>query len=153
MALDSNIRGCNLVKRKVSDVAYSCSVSNRATVLLQKTGSPVQFEITKATREAATALINAWQIASPSSAISALPLNFTNCVRAPDRISSTCSLFTLVRLFKSNYLKYAVKVMANAADMFLTCIMNAGLITTLMELRPLPCGLFSLQFDRKCANG
>jgi len=57
MALDSNIRGCNLVKLKVSDVAYSCSVSNRATVLLQKTGSPMQFEITKATREAATALI------------------------------------------------------------------------------------------------
>lgn len=34
-----------------------CSVSSRATVLQQKTGSPVQFEITKGTREAVAALI------------------------------------------------------------------------------------------------
>lgn len=57
MALDSKLRGCELVKLKVSDVAYGCSVSSRATVLQQKTGSPVQFEITKGTREAVTALI------------------------------------------------------------------------------------------------
>lgn len=42
MALDSKLRGCDLVKLKVSDVAY---------------GSPVQFEITKGTREAVAALI------------------------------------------------------------------------------------------------
>ncbi|PHH04124.1 hypothetical protein CRX53_09140 [Leclercia adecarboxylata] len=47
-----------------------------------------------------------------------------------------------MKLFQSNFLKYAVKVMANAADMFLTCVMNAGLITKLRELCPLPCGLF-----------
>ncbi len=52
MALDSKLRGCDLVKLKVSDVAYGSSVSSRATVLQQKTGSPVQFEITKGTREA-----------------------------------------------------------------------------------------------------
>lgn len=52
MALDSKPRGCDLVKLKVSDVAYGSSVSSRATVLQQKTGSPVQFEITKGTREA-----------------------------------------------------------------------------------------------------
>lgn len=57
MALDSKLRGCDLVKLKVSDVAYGSSVSSRATVLQQKTGSPVQFEITKGTREAVTALI------------------------------------------------------------------------------------------------
>nr|WP_230351516.1 hypothetical protein [Lelliottia sp. WAP21] len=39
MALDSKRR----VKLKVSDVAYGHSVSGRATVLQQKTGSPVQF--------------------------------------------------------------------------------------------------------------
>ena len=50
MALDSKLRGCDLVKLKVSDVAYGSSVSSRATVLQQKTGSPVQFEITKGTR-------------------------------------------------------------------------------------------------------
>ena len=57
MALDSKLRGCDLVKLKVSDVAYGRLVSSRATVLQQKTGSPVQFEITKGTREAIAALI------------------------------------------------------------------------------------------------
>jgi len=56
MALDSKPRGCDLVKLKVSDVAYG-HVSCRATVLQQKTGSPVQFELTKGTREAVAAWI------------------------------------------------------------------------------------------------
>lgn len=41
MALDSKLRGCDLVKLKVSDVAYGDSVSSKATVLQQKTGSPM----------------------------------------------------------------------------------------------------------------
>jgi len=45
------------VNLKVSDVACDSSVSSRATVLQQKTGSPVRFEITKGTREAVAALI------------------------------------------------------------------------------------------------
>lgn len=45
MAPDSKPRGCDLVKLKVSDVAYGNSISRRATVLPQKTGSPVQFEL------------------------------------------------------------------------------------------------------------
>lgn len=57
MALDSKLRGCDLVKLKVSDVAYGHFVSGRATVLQQKTGSPVQFELTKGTREAVAAWI------------------------------------------------------------------------------------------------
>ena len=57
MALDSKLRGCDLVRLKVSDVAYGSSVSSRATVFQQKTGSPVQFEITKWTREAVAVLI------------------------------------------------------------------------------------------------
>lgn len=58
MALDSKLRGCDLVKLKVSDVACGGSVSSRTTVLQQKIGSPVQFEIIKGTREAV-----AWQFA------------------------------------------------------------------------------------------
>jgi len=57
MALDSKLRGCDLVKLKVSDVAYGHSVSGRATVLQQKTGSTVQFELTKGTRETVAAWI------------------------------------------------------------------------------------------------
>ena len=51
LALDSKLRGCDLVKLKVSDVAYGDSVMPRAHVVQQKTGTPVQFEITKGTRE------------------------------------------------------------------------------------------------------
>lgn len=51
MALDSKLRGCYLLKLKVSDVAYGSSVSSRATVLQQKTASPVQLEITKGTEK------------------------------------------------------------------------------------------------------
>ncbi|WP_109392956.1 tyrosine-type recombinase/integrase [Proteus terrae] len=57
LALDSKLRGCDLVKLKVSDVAYGSSVSSRATVLQQKTGSPVQFELTKGTRDSVTTWI------------------------------------------------------------------------------------------------
>lgn len=57
MALDSKLRGCDQVKLKLSDVAYGHSVSGRATVLQQKTGSPAQFELTKGTREAVAAWI------------------------------------------------------------------------------------------------
>ncbi|WP_194762200.1 tyrosine-type recombinase/integrase [Pantoea ananatis] len=57
MALDSKLRGCDLVKLKVSDVTYGHSVSGRATVLQQKAGSLVQFELTKGTREAVAAWI------------------------------------------------------------------------------------------------
>ena len=53
----NKLRGCDLVKLKVSDVAYGSSISSRVTVLQQKTGSPVQFEIIKGTREAVAALI------------------------------------------------------------------------------------------------
>ncbi len=57
LALDSKLRGCDLVKLKVSDVSYGSLVSSRATVLQQKTGSPVQFELTKETRDAIAAWI------------------------------------------------------------------------------------------------
>lgn len=57
MAVDNKQRGCEVVKLKVSDVAYCSSVSSRVTVLQQKTGSPTQFELTKGTRESVTALI------------------------------------------------------------------------------------------------
>lgn len=62
VALDSKLRDCDLVKLKVSDVAYGHSVSGRATVLQQKTGSPVQFELTKGTRETVAAWIKMAQL-------------------------------------------------------------------------------------------
>ncbi|NQV69608.1 MAG: tyrosine-type recombinase/integrase [Pseudohongiella sp.] len=52
LAIDSKLRGCDLVKLKVSDVTQGGSISHRATITQQKTNQPVQFELTGQTREA-----------------------------------------------------------------------------------------------------
>lgn len=51
LAIDSKLRGCDLVKLKVSDIAHGKQILNRTTILQQKTKNPVQFEITEATRK------------------------------------------------------------------------------------------------------
>ena len=53
--IDAKLRGCDLVKLRVSDVAPGGSLRQRATVIQQKTGRPVPFEITDTTREALSA--------------------------------------------------------------------------------------------------
>ena len=58
LAIDSKLRGCDLVKLRVHDVCHGDRVSTRAVVLQQKTQRPVQFEITKPTREALTTWIS-----------------------------------------------------------------------------------------------
>ncbi|ASE40791.1 integrase [Brevundimonas vesicularis] len=55
-ALDAKLRACDLVKLRVSDVAPGGSLRLRSTVIQQKTGRPVPFEITEPTRDA----IGAW---------------------------------------------------------------------------------------------
>ena len=52
LAIDSKLRSCDLVKLKISDVSHGSSILKRAIVIQQKTSRPVQFEITKQTREA-----------------------------------------------------------------------------------------------------
>lgn len=52
LAVDSKLRACDLVKLRVSDVSHSGQMAARAMVRQQKTGRPVQFEITPMTREA-----------------------------------------------------------------------------------------------------
>ncbi len=54
LAIDSKLRGCDLVKLKVRDVAHGEQASKRAIVMQQKTHQPVQFEITEQTRTAVT---------------------------------------------------------------------------------------------------
>ena len=43
LAIDSKLRGCDIVKMKIGDIAVGGSIRNRATVIQQKTGKPVQF--------------------------------------------------------------------------------------------------------------
>jgi integrase len=52
LAIDSKLRGCDLVNLKVEDVAPHGFALERATVRQRKTGHPVKFELTEQTREA-----------------------------------------------------------------------------------------------------
>ncbi|KAA8384691.1 tyrosine-type recombinase/integrase [Acetobacter tropicalis] len=56
LALDSKLRGCDLVSLRIGDIVTSGQVRHRAMVVQQKTRRPVQFEITETTRES----VRAW---------------------------------------------------------------------------------------------
>ena len=56
LAIDSKLRGCDLVRLQIDDVWAGGRVRERATIIQKKTGRPVQFEITEQTRAA----IRAW---------------------------------------------------------------------------------------------
>ena len=51
LAIDSKLRGCDVVGLKVDDVAPHGYAIDRATVRQKKTGRPVKFEITEQTRQ------------------------------------------------------------------------------------------------------
>lgn len=50
IALDSKLRGCDVVSLRVADIVAAGAIRQRATVIQQKTGRPVQFEITETAR-------------------------------------------------------------------------------------------------------
>jgi len=50
IALDSKLRGCDVVSLRVADIVAAGAIRGRATVIQQKTGRPVQFEITETAR-------------------------------------------------------------------------------------------------------
>jgi integrase len=52
LAVDSKLRGCDVVTIKVDDIAPNGYAINRATVRQRKTGQPVRFELTEHTRQA-----------------------------------------------------------------------------------------------------
>src|SRR5215472_4639818 len=52
LAVDSKLRGCDLVRLRIDDVFAGGRVRDRPTVIQKKTGRPVQFEITEQTRAA-----------------------------------------------------------------------------------------------------
>ena len=51
LAIDSKLRGCDVVSLRVEDVAPHGYAIDRATVRQRKTGRPVKFEITEQTRQ------------------------------------------------------------------------------------------------------
>src|SRR6202048_2455563 len=52
LAIDSKLRGCNVVAIRVEDVAAGGYTADRATVRQRKTRRPVRFELTEQTRQA-----------------------------------------------------------------------------------------------------
>ncbi|MCV0393876.1 MAG: tyrosine-type recombinase/integrase [Rhizobiaceae bacterium] len=50
LAIDSKLRGCDLVRIKIGTLVSGPAIRNRSMVIQQKTGRPVQFEITADTR-------------------------------------------------------------------------------------------------------
>jgi integrase len=59
LAIDSKLRGCDVVALKVEDVAPSGFAVDRATVRQKKTGRPVRFELTEQTRQSVDEYITA----------------------------------------------------------------------------------------------
>ena len=64
LAVDSKLRGCDLVALKVNDIAHGKTIQSRAIIVQQKTGTPVQFEITESTRLSLSALIDHYKLTS-----------------------------------------------------------------------------------------
>ena len=58
LAIDSKLRGCDLVRLRVHDITQGGRVVSRATIVQSKTRQPVQFEITQQTRDS----IQAWMM-------------------------------------------------------------------------------------------
>ena len=58
LAIDSKLRGCDVVAVRVDDVAPHGEAVDRATVRQKKTGRPVRFELTEHTRQAINVYIN-----------------------------------------------------------------------------------------------
>jgi len=61
LAIDSKLRGCDVVAIKVEDVAASGYTADRATVRQKKTGRPVRFELSEQTRQAVDDYLKAAQ--------------------------------------------------------------------------------------------
>ena len=50
LAIDSKLRGCDLVGLKIGEVVVNATARHRATTIQKKTGRPVRFELTEQTR-------------------------------------------------------------------------------------------------------
>jgi site-specific recombinase XerC len=50
LAIDSKLRGCDVVKVRIADLISGARVRSRAIIIQQKTGRPVQFELSEPAR-------------------------------------------------------------------------------------------------------
>jgi integrase len=59
VAIDSKLRGCDVIALKIEDIAPNGYAVERATVRQRKTGQPVRFELIEQTRQAVDEYIKA----------------------------------------------------------------------------------------------
>ena len=81
LAIDSKLRGCDLVSLRVRDVCHSGRVIPRASIIQKKTGQQVKFEITEHTRVAVEALVEKSMLTSSS-------FVFQSRIRASEHLST-----------------------------------------------------------------
>ena len=62
LAIDSKLRGCDLVALRVRDVTHGAQILPRAMVIQKETQRPVQFELTEPTRAAVAAWLQKAQL-------------------------------------------------------------------------------------------
>ena len=51
LAIDSKLRGCDLMRLRIGQVVVNAAARHRATIVQQKTQEPAQFELTEQARE------------------------------------------------------------------------------------------------------
>ena len=51
LAIDSKLRGCDLVRLKIGEVVVNATARRRASIIQKRTQQPVQFELTEQTRD------------------------------------------------------------------------------------------------------
>jgi hypothetical protein len=77
LAVDSKLRGYDLVRIRVNDIAHGNSISSRAMVIQRKTQHPVQFEVT---------LSNARRCASSRLQVLRLDIGFRDTTSTLDKV-------------------------------------------------------------------
>ena len=86
LAIDSKLRGCDVVALKVDDVAPNGYSVDRATVRQRKTRRPVRFELTEQTRQAVDDYIRTARKKPGEFHVHSLPQT-----RTPDDDAAVCS--------------------------------------------------------------
>ncbi len=59
LAIDSKLRGCDLVRLRVTDLVVGGVVRDRVSIIQRKTGRPVQFEVSENTQASVLAWVEA----------------------------------------------------------------------------------------------
>lgn len=104
LAIDSKLRGCDLMALRVEDVCVSGRVRKRAIIIQRKTGKPVQFEITELTRQS----LQSWIPRVACAAASCSPVGITTArIFRQGNMQGLCAWLSRKRWFKQCRLRHA----------------------------------------------